>query len=208
MPFMDLPTKMLPMKDQIPQSVVKQSGNPYSVKSRIVIVLMMLLSSMSTKAWAGFDYKLKNDRFTNTKSSSYELSVGSECKLLATSKGELKYCTFRNSSDDASGPSIMFTTISNGWDIMPYRSTEPYKDGKVPSIITYKTGKTLNTTLGVRFGGSPIYGSVVSENVIVELGSVKSSIPDISQIEVKYGTNEYSIVLDPILTKRALEFQE
>ena len=177
-------------------------------KSVCSIVLMLLLSGISTKAWAGFDYKLKNDRFTNTKSSSYELSIGSECKLLATSKGQLKYCTLLNSSDDASGPTVMFTTISSGWDIMPYRSTDPYKDGKIPSIITYKSGKTLNTTLIVRFSGSPIYGSVVSENVIVELGSVKSSIPDISQIEVKYGTNEYSIVLDPILTKRALEFQE
>jgi hypothetical protein len=172
------------------------------------IVLMLILSGISTKSWAGFDYKLKNDRFTNTKSSSYELSIGSECKLLATSKGDLKYCQLINSSDSPSGPTLMLGTISNGWDIMPYRSTTPYSDGKIPVIITYITGKTLNTNLGVKFSGTPIYGSTVSETLFVELGSVKSSIPDISQIEVKYGTNEYSIVLDPILTKRALEFQE
>jgi hypothetical protein len=172
------------------------------------IVLMLLMSSISTKAWAGFDYKLTKDRFTNTKSSSYELSIGSECKLLATSKGELKYCTIINSSDSPSSPTLLLGTISNGWDIMPYRSTPPYNDGKIPTIITYITGKTLNTNLGVKFSGTPIYGSTVSEALLVELGSVKNSIPDISKIEIKYGTNEYSITLDPILTKRALEFQE
>ena len=172
------------------------------------IVLMLLVSSMSTKAWAGFDYKLKYDRFTGNKTSTYDLSVGNECRLTATSAGKLDYCVFQNSSNNADDPNLILITTSKEWDIMQYRSTSPYREGKIPSIITYKDGKKLNTTLDVKYTGDPIRGNGVMEVVLVQLGLIKKTIPEISQIEVKYGTNEYLIVLDPILTKRALEFQE
>ena len=91
---------------------------------------------------------------------------------------------------------------------MQYRYTGTYRDGKIPSIITYNDGQILNKPLGVKYKGDTISGRGVMEVVLVELGSVKDKIPKIKKIEVKYGSNEYSIEIDPVLTKRSLEFQE
>lgn len=178
------------------------------IKSVCGIALMLLLSSTSTKVRAGFDYKLKFDRFSDTKTSSYDLSVGDECRLTATNAGKLNYCVFQNSSNNADDPTLMLITTSEEWDIMQYRSSSPYSQGRIPSIITYKDGKKQNTTLEVKYTGDAIRGNGVMEVVLVQLGLIKKNILEISQIEVKYGANEYSIMLDPILTKRALEFQE
>ena len=169
---------------------------------------MLLLSCIPSESWAGFDYKLKNDRFSGTKTSSYYLTVGNECKLTATSAGKLNFCTFQNSSNNTNDPNLMFTTTSKGWDIMQYRNAAPYAEGKVPTIISYKDGKVINTLLGVKYVGETLGGRNVMEVVLVELGLIKENLSNISLIEVKYGSNEYSVVLDPILTTRALEFQE
>ena len=171
-------------------------------------MLMLLLSIMPLKSWAGSDYKLKNDRFSGTKTSSYHLSVGNECRLTATNSSKLEFCVFQNSSNNADDPALILITTSKEWDIMQYRYSSPYREGEILSIITYKDGRKLNTKLGVKYKGDPIRGKGVMEVVLVELGLIKKTIPEISQIEVRYGTNEYSIFLDPILTERALEFQE
>jgi len=170
--------------------------------------LVMLLIGLPTNTWAGSNYKLKYDRFTGTKTSSYDLSVGNECRLTATNAGKLEFCVFQNSSNNADDPGLILVSTSKEWDIMQYRYASPYREGEIPSIITYKNGKKLNTSLGVKYKGDPIRGKGVMEVVLVELGLIKKTIPEISQIEVRYGTNEYSILLDPILTERSLEFHE
>lgn len=170
--------------------------------------LVMLLIGLPTNTWSGSNYKLKYDRFTGTKTSTYDLSVGSECRLTATNAGELEFCTLQNSSNDPDDPNIMLITTSKTWDIMQYRYTGTYRDGKIPTIITYNDGQILNRSLGVKYQGDTISGRGVMEVVLVELGSVKDTIHKVKKIEVKYGSNEYSIEIDPALTKRSLEFQE
>lgn len=168
----------------------------------------MLLIVLPIKTMAGSNYKLKYDRFTGNKTSSYDMSVGSECRLTATNAGEFKFCTMQNSSNNPDDPNIILITTSNTWDIMQYRYTGTYREGKIPSIITFNDGQILNSSLGVKYQGDTISGRGVMEVVLVELGSVKDAMHKIKKIEVKYGSNEYSIEIDPFLTKKTLEFQE
>jgi hypothetical protein len=208
MPLKDLPTRMLLMKDQITQSVINKRRNPYSVRSLVIISLMLLVSSMSTKAWAGFDYKLKYDKFSNRKTASYDLSVDSECKLSATATSSISHCMFINTSKKGIDPTLLLMTSSSGWDIMNYRRLSPYKEGRIPAIITYKNGKTIRKLLEVEYQGDTLGGSRVMETIMVELKPISQSILQISQIELKYGTNEYVVSFDPILTKKALNLQD
>jgi hypothetical protein len=157
--------------------------------------------------FAGNTYKKEYDKFTNKVRTSYELDMGTECKLLKSNKSKLDGCVFVMIQDFV--PCIGLFTNSNGWDIMGYSSIPPYSEERVYSIITYKNGKSMRVKLPALYSaGDTILGGTVMETVWVDLGSIRSDFKNIDYIEVKYGTNEYYIKLDEVLTKKALKFEK
>lgn len=162
----------------------------------------------SAPVFAGENYELKYDKFENKKIASYKLSLGTECKLNQTSKSTLFSCPFLAVSTEVLTPTLMLMTYSNGWDIMTYRSSPPYSEKEAPVIITYKNGVKKNARLPAIFSGDVVRGGMVAETIIVRLGGIKQDLLSIDNIELKYGTNEYYIKLDNVLTKKALNYQE
>lgn len=177
------------------------------LKNLVSVVSALCVIGVSPVS-AGGNYKLKYDKFDNKKVASYELSLGKECKLNQTSKSTLFSCPFISVSTEVLSPTLMLITYSNGWDIMTYRSVSPYSEKQAPVIITYKNGTKKNTKLPAIFSGDVVGSGRVAETIIVRLGSIKQDLLEIDNIELKYGTNEYYIKLDDMLTQKALNYQE
>jgi hypothetical protein len=157
---------------------------------------------------AGDGYRLRFDKFENKQIADYALKVGDECKLTETSRSTLRACSFLSVSTYEDNPSVLLMTTANGWDIMVYELAWPYSDQKAPAIITYKNGTKKSLYLSAIFSGDIIGYNVVAETVIIRFGSVKNDILNISNIELKYGTNKYSLKFDDVLTQKALNYQE
>jgi hypothetical protein len=174
----------------------------------IFLPVFFAVSFLFTPSFAGSDYTLEQDRFDGKKTASYKLSINNECKLVKTLKSKLAACHFLSVSNNASMPSILLVTTSNGWDIMSYKNVSPYSDNQAYAIVTYKNGAKENTRLNAVFDGSVLIGGKVMETIILRVGSIKKDLPNIENIELKYGTNEYSVRLDQTLTRKALNYQQ
>jgi len=173
---------------------------------KLLVAHLFLLAIVAPSAYAGYNYKLKSDRFENKKVVDYELRQNDECKLTATSKSKLAGCSFLAVSTEKTTPSIMLFTTSDGWDIMSYQNISPYSDGKAPAIITYKSGQKINKKLFAIYSGNVVSGSTVMETLIIRIGG--EDVSQIDSVEIKYGSNEYYFKLDPVLTKKALNYEE
>lgn len=173
---------------------------------KFVTVQLLLLALIAPSSFAGGNYKLKTDRFENKKTASYDLRENDECKLTATSKSKIAGCSLIAVSTETNTPSLLLFTTSSGWDILPYRSVPPYSDGKVPAIVTYTSGTKSNKQLPAIYSGNVVSGSTVLETVIIRFGG--DDLSKIDNVEIKFGSNEYYIKLDPVLTKKALNYEE
>lgn len=176
-------------------------------KQTLFLASALAMAFDSHVAYAGYDYTQNLDRFTNKNIVRYNLNTDSECMLRKTIKSSIKYCKFLHISNESRTPSIMLYTISDGWEILPYKLGWPNKDGSALVIIRYKDGSSKRINLPTSYNGEIIRGGIVQERIAIELGSIKAQIPLIDFIEVQYGSNEYYFKLDNALTKKALNFE-
>lgn len=176
-------------------------------KQTLFLASALAMAFDSHVAYAGYDYTQNLDRFTNKNIVRYNLNTDSECMLRKTIKSSIKYCKFLHISNESRTPSIMLYTISDGWEILPYKLGWPNKDGSALVIIRYKDGSSKRINLPTSYNGEIIRGGIVQERIAIELGSIKAQIPLIDFFEVQYGSNEYYFKLDNALTKKALNFE-
>jgi len=167
---------------------------------------LLFLAFISPVGLAGENYKLEYDRFENSKSASYDLRINDECKLTKKIGNMLHRCTMLASSNFSGSPSIILYTVSDGYELKEFTEGEPYSNNMARAIITYKSGIKINTYLQALYWGRELPKPWVLESVIIRLGGREPS--NIDKIELKYGTNEYYIKLDPVLTKKALNYEE
>jgi hypothetical protein len=173
---------------------------------RTLYTVFLLIAVSAAPTLAGSNYKLKFDKFQNKKVASYDLTLGTECKLTQTLKSTLFACPFLAVSTEGNTPSLMLVSYAKGWDIMTYRSASPYSEGKAPAIITYKNGAKENKLLPAIYNGDVVRGGTVMETVVLRFGG--ENLSNIDNIEVKYGSNEYYFKFDDALTSKALKYEE
>lgn len=165
--------------------------------------------SLGLPAFAGKDYELKVDRFDNSKVAKYRSSLGSEdCKLTKAHyplNDRLGSCSFLNilTSEGIIDTSVSFYTVSDDWELLSFRSLE-----KVNTIITYKDNTIVRMKLSVDDIDGTVKRGYVIESVNILLNELRKDLVNIEQIEIQVGHNEYLWKPDPVLTIKALNFEE
>lgn len=102
------------------------------------------------------------------------------------------------------GSGVVVESVNKGWQVLNYRSKD-----KVNAIITYMDGSVVRRMLPITVDGDVLPGTeVVVEIVKLSLRPIQDELENISQIEVQVGPHEYLWKPDPVLTKKALNFEE
>ena len=167
------------------------------------IVGMFSLAS-GFPAFAGYDYEEDLDRFEGTRTASFRGKKGTDCELLASSKGSLLGCTFIHSTESSYNyPSIMFFKSSEGWDLLNFKNSTP---DEIPVILTYSNGVVNRRRLPALLKTSSLRGATVMEAVVLKLSSIKDDLPRIEKIETRYGASEFLWIIDTELVEKSLDF--
>ena len=171
--------------------------------NKAIIILSFLFAGCNINAYAGEKYKLKVDRFTDTKTASYSIIPNKECKLTKSLKSRIRSCFFINSTESSSYPSISFGTTSDGWDLLTYSGRKTSN-----AIITFDDGTIKRMAIPAEYDGDSIYGSTVLEWVSLILYDLKEDLANISKLEFQFGSSEYEWIPDKDLLQKALNFDE
>lgn len=89
--------------------------------------------------------------------------------------------------------------------MLDYRSKD-----EANTIIIYLDGSVERRKLSIKVSGN-LRGSGLAgvyEKVTMHLRPIKDELENINQIEVQVGPNEYLWKPDPVLTQKALNFEE
>jgi len=153
-------------------------------------------------ALAGEHYRLEIDGFNDTKMWAGYISYEKECY---TEGSKLDICQFVHSTESLASPTIsmVITSWDKDWQLLDHIKDE------TNTIITYMDGSVIRKTLPITVdGGVPPGTEVVVESVKLSLRPMQDELENISQIEVQVGPHEYLWKPDPVLTKKALNFEE
>ncbi|MCY4055513.1 MAG: hypothetical protein OXF67_06520 [Cyanobacteria bacterium MAG CAR4_bin_6] len=102
------------------------------------------------------------------------------------------------------GSGVVTESVNKDWQVLNYRSKD-----ETNTIITYMDGSVVRRTLPITVDGGVLPGTeVVVESVKLSLRPMQDELENISQIEVQVGPHEYLWKPDPVLTKKALNFEE
>ena len=171
--------------------------------NKVIIILSFLFAGSNINAYAGEKYKLKVDRFTDTKTASYSIIPNKECKLTKSLKSRIRTCFFMNSTESSMYPLISFGTTSDGWDLLSYSSRTTSN-----AILTFDDGTTKKIAIPAKYSGDSIYGSTVLEWVSLYFYDLKEDLEKITKLEFQYGSSEYEWIPDRDLVRKALNFEE
>jgi len=198
---------LLPKKYQETTCITIKKGN---VIVRVLLISTFLLSiGIFNPALGGYNYEFEYDRFSDSKKATFQANIGSECKLLVSKKGELRYCSFSYENPNEGGvyPVIAVGTSSDDWDITD--NGKPTFLDDINTIITYNDNTTSRLKLKASTLGQEITQySIFAEVVMVHLGQILDELTNIRQIEFKYGSNEYLFIIDQKLLKKTLNFEK
>ncbi|MCY4173446.1 MAG: hypothetical protein OXF25_05180 [Cyanobacteria bacterium MAG CAR3_bin_5] len=177
------------------------------IGSFTALTSLVLLGGFSP-ALAGKDYTLKIDRFDDTKTAFYDSITKTECRINGPGinfwDGPTIFgCYFIHSTESLAYPLVSMGTSSKGWKLLDYRSRD-----EANTIITYLDGSVVRRKLSIKVEGNVSDGGYVSEWVALYLRPIKDELENISQIEVQVGLYEYLWKSDPVLTQKALNFEE
>jgi len=170
---------------------------------------------VSNSAYAGENYRLEVNRFDDTITAGYRSSVGrrGECKIIK-GDGNIEGCYFVNTTERFDGIELFpALTLKNRhtnqdrygdyyWDHL-----SDYGDKELYAIITYQDNSVERIKFPGYIDGDLQKGDTL-ETVSLFMASIENEFEQIKQIEVQAVDNEYLWIPDPILTRKAVDFEE
>jgi len=94
-------------------------------------------------------------------------------------------------------------TTSASWRLLDHKDID-----LANTIITYLDSSVVRRKLPISVAGYVSDDGYVVESVALHLSSLTDELDKISQIEVQAGPDEYLWKPDPVLTEKALNFEE
>ena len=176
--------------------LVRLKAKPLAVSS-----FFIALACVCVPVIGGENFEIWDSQYSDTKTASYEPTLGSECRLDKALRGSLYNCFFVNSTEDLEHPALGFVKDSYEGELRNYSQT---KEASV--ILTYPNGEIKRTRLPVKFFAQRLRPGVVSEAVFVYLSEIQADLLRIKKLEVQLGSAEYSWIPDKDLVEKSLDY--